>query len=173
MVTICTVYPFCRIRRFGRNFRIRHGRTYVDPCRCTFCKCFFGRLHCSRRRRVCLRNCTIERNCTLPTGTQLQHGQSAQVDCNRYIKHLDSDANCSLAMPQTNRCFCRFGRLYCTDRDCDNERNNTCARCIFQPKRTVCGRNGRTYPNRCFAVNCAGISPVDILDGPCSRIVSH
>ena len=34
---------------------------------------------------MCQRNCTVVQNCTLPNGRQLRHGQSAEVDCNRYI----------------------------------------------------------------------------------------
>ena len=65
------------------------------------------------------------------------------------------------------RCACRYGQLYCTDRDCDN---STCAQCFLQKVDKVCGPNGRTYINRCFA-ECAGVATTDLFDGPCPRIV--
>ena len=71
---------------------------------------------------------------------------------------------------QIHRCFCQFGRLYCTDRDCNNS-TTACSQCFSEPKQPVCGVNGKTYLNRCFAVNCSGISPVNILNGACPTIV--
>ena len=76
------VYKPCTIRRFNRTITVQHGHTFVDSCGCAYCKCYLGQLSCSRRRSVCQRNCTTE-GCPLGDGTQLVHGQSIQVDCNR------------------------------------------------------------------------------------------
>ena len=63
-----------------------------------------------------------------------------------------------------------------TDGDRDgsgDDEDSPCDACREQPVRKVCGRsNGVTYPNKCFAVMCAGISPVDLIDEPCQHIVS-
>ena len=63
-----------------------------------------------------------------------------------------------------------------TDGDRDgsgDDEDRPCDACREQPVRKVCGRsNGVTYPNKCFAVMCAGISPVDLIDEPCQHIVS-
>ena len=73
------------------------------------------------------------------------------------------------------RCWCRKGHLKCTDIDCDDDddddSNSQCRRCRKVAIRKVCGPDGRTYPNRCTALHCFGLSPVDILDGPCARHV--
>ena len=54
-----------------------------------------------------------------------------------------------------------------------DEEDRPCDACQQQPVQKVCGRsNGVTYPNKCFAVRCAGISPVDLIDEPCQKIVS-
>ena len=64
-----------------------------------------------------------------------------------------------------------------TDDDRDgsgDDDDNPCDVCLKNPAQKVCGRsNGVTYPNKCFAVMCAGISPVDLIDEPCQYIVSQ
>ena len=75
--------------------------------------------------------------------------------------------------PNTNRCSCRYGTLYCTDRDCNTTNTNTnCTRCRSARVNKVCGPNGRTYINSCTAIHCAGVASVDLIDGPCPRTVS-
>ena len=76
-------------------------------------------------------------------------------------------------------CGCNNGRLTCTDIEgCedegeeDDEEERRCERCQDAPQRLVCGRDGRTYRSRCFAMNCSSLRDIDILDGPCSSQVS-
>ena len=59
------------------------------------------------------------------------------------------------------------------DRDgSGDDEDRPCDVCRRQPVRKVCGRsNGVTYPNKCFAVMCAGISSVDVINEPCQNIV--
>ena len=77
-------------------------------------------------------------------------------------------------------CGCNNGRLTCTDiEECkdeeegDDERKRRCERCQDVPQSLVCGRDGRTYRSRCFAVNCSSLRDVDVLDGPCSSQVAQ
>ena len=89
-----------------------------------------------------------------------------------------------------NRCRCRNGIVSCTRYDCDDddeeddgeddvgddpddlEEDRNCRRCAFMRSDPVCGNDGRTYPSRCFAVNCRGLDDADVVDGPCSRRVN-
>ena len=80
------------------------------------------------------------------------------------------------------RCICKDSNIYCTERDCDINDNNDdddddekdmCKKCRSQPVRRVCGSNGQTYYNKCTALYCYGLSPVDIIDGPCAKHVRN
>lgn len=75
-------------------------------------------------------------------------------------------------------CGCYNGRLTCTDidecRDDNEDRDEDemrCERCQNAAMRLVCGRDGRTYPSRCTAMNCSRLRDTDVLDGPCSNQV--
>ncbi len=72
------------------------------------------------------------------------------------------------------RCVCRNGRLFCSRIRCPSQStsNDDCESCRLLRVNKVCGPNGVTYINNCTAVNCAGFSSEDLLDGPCSSIVS-
>ena len=79
-----------------------------------------------------------------------------------------------------NMCGCNNGRLTCTDiEECedegeeDDDKERRCERCQDAPQRLVCGRDGRTFRSRCHAMNCSGLSDIDVLDGPCSSQVSN
>ena len=52
------------------------------------------------------------------------------------------------------------------------EQDINCRACTRMRKSPVCGNDGRTYPSRCFAVNCRGLGDGEIVDGRCSALVS-
>ena len=54
----------------------------------------------------------------------------------------------------------------------DSEEDRNCRRCRSLRAEPVCGSDGRTYPSRCFAMNCRGLDADDIVSGPCSRKVN-
>ena len=87
--------------------------------------------------------------------------------------------NLVLQVGRCNLCGCNNGRLTCTDiEECedegeeDDEEERRCERCQDAPQRLVCGRDGRTYRSRCFAINCSRLTADDILEGPCSSQVN-
>lgn len=92
----------------------------------------------------------------------------------------DNGRHLALLSIHTNRCSCAYGNLFCTERSCEDDGEDgdgdgdvsTCEQCRKYPVRRVCGPNGVTYPNKCFAVTCAGVSQVELIDEPCQNIVS-
>ena len=89
-----------------------------------------------------------------------------------------------------NRCNCRNGVLTCSRRTCgdddngeeddddngdpsDPEPERRCRQCGAMRAEPVCGKDGRTYPSRCFATECRGLDTEDLTPGPCSKQVNH
>lgn len=80
-----------------------------------------------------------------------------------------------------NLCKCSNGELFCTRRLCeeDDDENDedvppeerNCRECGAMRAFPVCGNDGKTYPSRCFAVNCRGLDSEDLTPGPCSSRV--
>jgi len=47
-----------------------------------------------------------------------------------------------------------------------------CETCSDLPSSPVCGPDFRNHDTECAAVYCAGIAPVDLIDGTCQSLVN-
>ncbi len=149
------VYERCEYEVNGVEYNVRHGDDYLIS-NCSRCQCDDGEPAFCEALGDCSafvgggggpQGCEVE-------GVELSHGEVFDVDC--------------------NMCGCRNGKVTCTNRKCegDDENEGSCKSCRKQSRSPVCAPDGLTYYSACYAVNCAGHSPVDLRSGACSSYVS-